>query len=276
MPPKIHPETPHDTPWPMPPVLRAKPGFVPTVRALILREMATTYGAAPGGYLWAVLEPAAGIALLTFVFSLAFDAPPLGQSFPLFYATGFLVFMAYLNLSNKVAVAIRFSKPLLFYPPVRFIDPLFARLMLNGATEWVVAALVLGGIVIVFRQEAYFDYGALVLCFGLTVGLGFGVGTLNCALFSLLPLWERVWSILNRPMFVISTIFFLFEAVPHPYRDLLWFNPLVHLVGLARRAIYPGYDAAYVSILYVLGVSGVSLLFGLILLARWYRDIINN
>jgi hypothetical protein len=46
-----------------------------TITALILREMATTYGRSPGGYLWAVLEPVAGVALLSLVFSLALRNP---------------------------------------------------------------------------------------------------------------------------------------------------------------------------------------------------------
>ena len=37
------------------------------IAALVLREMSTTNGRSPGGYLWAILEPAAGIALLTIV-----------------------------------------------------------------------------------------------------------------------------------------------------------------------------------------------------------------
>lgn len=260
----------------LPPATRAGPATGPTVLALILREMATTYGRSPGGYLWAVVEPVAGIALLTFIFTLAFSAPPLGQNFPLFYATGFLIYTAYLNISNKITVAIRFSKPLLFYPAVRFTDPLAARFILNAMTEWVVAATVLGGIVVVFALDTGFDYLILSMAFALALGLGLGIGTLNCALVSLFPVWERVWAILNRPLFIVSTVFFIFEAVPQPFRDLLWFNPLVHVVGLARRAIYPSYDAGYVSVAYVAGLAGVTCLLGLILLARWYRQIINN
>lgn len=255
---------------------RARPATGPIIMALILREMATTYGRSPGGYIWAVLEPVAGIALLTFVFTLAFSAPPLGQSFPMFYATGFLIYAAYLNLSNKLTVAIRFSKPLLFYPAVRFTDPLMARFVLNALTECVVAAVVLTGIVLIFALEPTFDYLTLTIALGLTLLLGLAVGTLNCALVSLFPVWERVWAIANRPLFIVSTIFFVFESVPQPYRDLLWFNPLVHVVGLARRAVYPAYDASYVSIPFVAGVAGTTCLIGLILLSRWYREIINN
>ena len=35
------------------------------IGALILREMATTYGRSPGGYAWALIEPVVGTAVLT-------------------------------------------------------------------------------------------------------------------------------------------------------------------------------------------------------------------
>ena len=54
------------------------------IGALILREMSTSNGRSPGGYLWAVLEPAGGIALLSLVFAAAFRNPPIGISFPMF------------------------------------------------------------------------------------------------------------------------------------------------------------------------------------------------
>ncbi|MCX7288621.1 MAG: hypothetical protein NTW20_13985 [Rhodobacterales bacterium] len=63
-----------------------------SVVALMLREMSTTYGRSPGGYLWVILEPVGGIALLSLVltFGLRVKSPGLGINFPLFYATGVL------------------------------------------------------------------------------------------------------------------------------------------------------------------------------------------
>ena len=55
-----------------------------TILALILREMSSTHGKSPGGYLWMVLEPALGIALLSAIFSLGFRSPRLGTNFPIF------------------------------------------------------------------------------------------------------------------------------------------------------------------------------------------------
>lgn len=246
------------------------------VVALMLREMATTHGRAAGGYLWAVLEPVGGVALLTIVFSLAFAAPPLGRNFPLFYASGFLPFMMYLDLSQKISVAIRFNKPLLFYPGVSFIDALLARFLLGVLTQTVVVVLVLGGVVLAFGAAAPANLPALALALAMAAALALGIGALNCLLLSLFPVWERLWAILNRPLFVISSIFFLFDAVPEPWRGWLWFNPLVHVIGQMRRGIYAGYDAGFVSPAYVFGLSGLSLVLGLIFLGRYHGDIVND
>lgn len=247
-----------------------------TVFALILREMTTTYGRSPGGYLWAVLEPVGGIALLTLIFSMAFRAPPLGHSFALFYASGFLPFMMYLDLSQKITVALRFSKPLLFYPGVRFTDALIARFLLNALTQGAVMAIVLTGIIVGFRLTPNLDFPALALGFAMAASLALGVGTLVCFLSSVFGVWERLWAILNRPLFVISSVFYIYQTVPQPWRGWLWFNPLVHVIGQMRKGLFPTYDGAFVSPAYVFGVSGLCLSFGLLLLGRFHRDILND
>ena len=69
------------------------------------------------------------IALLTAVFQGAMGntRPLIGTNFPLFYASGYLVFQMYHDIANKVATSLRFSRPLLAYPAVTFVDALLAR-----------------------------------------------------------------------------------------------------------------------------------------------------
>ena len=119
------------------------PQFLRTIVALILREMTTSYGRSPGGYIWAVAEPVVGIALLTFIFSLAFHAPPVGPSFALFYASGLVPFLVYVDISNKISQSVNFSAPLLTYPRVTIIDAVLARALLNIATQALVMSLIL-------------------------------------------------------------------------------------------------------------------------------------
>ena len=247
-----------------------------TVVALVLREMSTTYGRSALGYVWALLEPVAGILLLSVVFSVIAHSPPVGASFALFHASGLLPFMMYLELSNKISSALRFSQPLLFYPGVTHVDAILARLVLNGLSGMLVIFLVLTGIVLIEGLDVILDLPALLLSVAMTVALALGIGTLNCFLLSMFPVWERTWAILNRPLFIVSCIVFPFDAIPQPYRDWLWFNPITHLVGQMRKGIYATYDAAYVSPLYVFAVSGVSLLIGLVMLGRYKSYIIND
>jgi len=244
--------------------------------ALVLREMATTYGRSPGGYLWAVLEPVAGTALLTFVFSLAFRSPPIGDSFPLFYATGLLPFMLYMEISGKVSQSIKFSRPLLVYPSVTYFDAIAARFILNFVTQILVFVIVISGILIFFDVQAIINFQAVINSLLMAGMLGLGVGSINCFLNSMFPIWIRVWAIFNRPMFIISCIFFIFETIPEPYSSILWYNPLVHIVGEMRRAFYSTYDATYVSGLFVVSVSGTLFILAFVFLNRYHRDILNN
>ena len=51
-----------------------------TVMALMLREMSTTYGRSPGGYLWAVLEPLGGIAMMTLILAVGLRIREIGRA----------------------------------------------------------------------------------------------------------------------------------------------------------------------------------------------------
>jgi len=99
-----------------------------TVLALMLREMSTSYGRSPGGYLWAVLEPLGSIILLSLGFALIARHPPIGTNFILFYATGFLPFALFQDVSHSIARCISYSRALLAYPAVTWMDALLRDL----------------------------------------------------------------------------------------------------------------------------------------------------
>lgn len=275
---------PTDTPRPMRPPQRPAPvrryrrpfATLRTVTALMLREMATTYGRSPGGFLWVVLEPVAGVALLSAIFSLAVRTPALGSSFPLYYATGFVPFFGFLTLQTKIAASLPFSKPLLAYPSVTWIDAMIARFVLNWLADVLVAVIVFGGILLLFEPRSIIHYPTVFSAMVMLGALAFGVGAMNCYLFLRVPLWQRAFAIAMRPMFFLSCVFFLFESMPQPYRDWLWWNPLVHVVGLMRRGFYASYEAAYVSPLYVYGLSALLAAFALLLLRSSYRDLLDR
>lgn len=247
-----------------------------TIFALMLREMVTTHGRSPGGYLWAILEPVAAISLLAFAFSLAFRAPSLGGSFALFYATGYLVYMLFHDLSNKTAASIRFSKSLMTFSAVSWLDAVIARFLLNFLTHMMVISLVLGTMLIVIDTRASPDLPKIANALGMAAVLGLGVGTVNCYLWLAFPAWERIWTVVTRPLFIVSGIFFLFEDLPTWVQDLLWFNPIFHATGEMRAGMYPIYEPHYVNALFAYGTGLALTLIGLMLLSRNSDDLIHK
>ncbi len=246
-----------------------------TVVALVLREMSTTYGRSPGGYLWAVAEPVATVAILSFAFSLILRAPSLGTNLPLFFATGYLPFALFQTVSRNVGQSIRFSRSLLAYPAVTFADAIFARLILAMLTEFAIWVFVLVGIHLIFDLRSILDIGGIFLAFILASGLGFGIGVMNCYLTAAYPVWERIWAVVTRPLFLISGVFFTYDSMPQYISDVLWYNPILQIVGLMRKGFYASYDSHYVSVTYVAGVALACGLFGFLLLYRHHRTILN-
>ncbi|WP_372574013.1 ABC transporter permease [Ruegeria jejuensis] len=247
-----------------------------TITALILREMSTRYGRNPGGYIWAILEPLGIIVILSFGFSLLMRSPSLGNSFLLFYASGYLVFNLYQNLSLTVSKAIRFSRPLLMYPVVTWVDAILARFILNLLTSLLVTYILITGILATVDSRAVLEMGPIAEALALAALLGLGVGTLNCAIGGLYPTYELIWSIATRPLFLVSGIFYIYEDMPQNVQDVLWYNPLIHITGLMRSGIYPTYHPLYISEIFILIISLSTLLMGLILLGRYHRDILNR
>lgn len=252
------------------------PRFFRVMMALMLREMATSYGKSSLGYLWAVLEPIGAIAVLSFAFSIALQNPALGTSFPLFYATGYLPFMFYNTMQNKVGATLRENIQLLFYPRVTYMDAILSRFFLTTITQLLVAAIVFSGIMMMDQVNQRLDFIAILASLIVAAVLGLGVGVLNCVIIHLLPSWRQIWSIITRPIFLVSCIFYLFDSLPVWVQNALWYNPLIHVIGLNRTGFYSVYEGGYIVIAYPLIVGGVTLFLGLALLRRHAQDLINS
>jgi capsular polysaccharide transport system permease protein len=271
---------------PDPAPIRAPVGMAPrsvrsfaslrSVTALMLREMSTRYGRTPGGYVWALLEPLGALVVLSVVFALMLRAPPLGTSFMLFYASGYLPFTLYGTIAGNVQGAILFSRPLLMYPAVSWIDAILARALLNLLTGVTIMVIVFFGVLEFTEASTILDFGPMILASILAALLGLGIGVMNCLLVGLFPAWGSVWGILTRPLFLIAGVIFIYENLPETVQGLLWYLPWIHITGLFRTGVYPTYAPDYISIPLVLAWSMIPLALGLLLLRRYHQDILNR
>jgi len=247
-----------------------------TMTALVLREMGSTYGQSPGGYIWALLQPIGMIIILSFGFSLLLRSPSLGTSFILFYATAYLPFDTYSTLATKIQNALKYSRPLLAYPRVTWADAILARFILNTLTSLTVAAILMTAILMLERNRAILEFTYILQSFAMAAMLGLGLGVFNCMLTGIYPVWGIVWSVITRPLFIASAVLFLYEELSTGAQAVLWWNPMVHVSGLARKGFFPTYEGSYISLQYGFGVALVSLFLGLLFLRSNYRAILER
>ncbi len=235
------------------------------VGALLIREMEARFGSKPGGYVWALLDPAAHIVLMTLLFQAIARSPALGTNFPLFFATGYLGFQFYQAMVGYVNGAVKANRTLMSYPSVAPFDTIVARSILQLLTTAFVACIVLGVIVGWMRVPPLLHWPPILEAVMLAAVLGLGMGMINNVMFLKYPLYEQVFSIVSRPLFLISGVFFLPDAIPLPYRDVVLLNPLVHVTMLFRTGFYDGYRAAGLDPVYLYNFAFLTFFLGMLL-----------
>lgn len=246
------------------------------ITALMTREMGTRFGRTPGGYIWILVQPLGMIIILGVAWSLLQKNPSLGTSFILFKATGFLILAMFRTISQMVGTALKFSRNLLDYPGVTWVDAVLARFLMNALAITLVTIIILTGVVLYEGLRPILDWPKILASVGLTLLLGFGVGCLNAVLFMRFDFWQQTWGILTAPLILVSGVIILYEDLPRFAQQILWYNPLYHLTGMMRDGFYSTYNPAYISVPYVLAWVLVPMVTGLLLLRRFHRYLLQR
>lgn len=228
---------------------------VRAITALVLRDIAQAGGRTAGGYLWTLAAPVAAIALLSAAFSLVLHDPPLGTSFALFYASGLLPFRMYAEMQAAAAAGPRLARGLLAYPAMAPIDTILARAFLCAITQTVAALAILAGLMALAGAPTVPRPGLVLAAFALAAALGLGLGILNAVAFDRFPAWQVMFSVLSRPLLLVSGVIWLPGDLPAAAQKIVLWNPLVHIVGLARSGLYPAYQADYAAPGFVIAVA---------------------
>lgn len=208
------------------------------VMAFVIREIATRYGRSPGGYIWALLEPIAFIALMSVLMGSFGRLPALGDSFTLFYATGYLAFNMYKGMEGYLVSAVSGNKGLMSYPKVSPFDAVMARLILQAMTSCVVTWVIIYGAMWTTNQPISIHWLQIIEAIAFAWILALGVALGNTVLFFKFPLYQKIFDIVTRPLFLLSGVFYVPSHMPHPYSDVLLANPLTQIVVLFREGFY--------------------------------------
>jgi capsular polysaccharide transport system permease protein len=244
------------------------------VWALMLRETRTLFGKHKLGYLWALINAVFSIGIFWTIRELAGFHPPQGLSTPVFLICGFIPYYLFSETSSGGMNAISGNRALLAYPQVFPLDLLVARALLHGAMYLLVGVILLGIAAALGHKVDLQNPAGALLALLLALLLGFGLGGLLSACNLMFPATARIVPMLMRVLFFTSGLFFSVEGLPAAARNILFYNPMSHLIEMLRGCFAEGYGARFVYLPYVAGLLLSVLALGLLLerYSRRYLD----
>lgn len=220
------------------------------VYAFILRDMRTRFGRSRLGYFWAIFEPLMGILALALVFSLIDRGSPINVDIHLFFFTGIIPWQLFSRGVSMMSNVIESSVPLMTYPQVKVIDVVIARIILEFATMFIVCILYLVFLYFwgIFDriENLLMSITVLMLC----ILLGAGFGLVGAVIKLYLPSYSSFQGLLIRVLFFISGAFFVADTLPPAMRELLWYNPVLHLIEWVRSVFFYGFESQFYDPMY--------------------------
>lgn len=233
------------------------------VKALFLREIKTRFGKYRLGYLWAVLEPAAHLLVLLTIFGFIMHRTMPDISFPVFLLNGLIPYFLFSNIATRSIGAIEANQGLFNYRPVKPVDTIIARALLETLIYSGVYIILMCVVGMLGEEISITSILTLVLTWSLLVIFSFGIGLVFMTLGKTLPETEKFLPIMIKPLYFISCVMFPLHAIPKDYWSYLLWNPLIHAVELSRESVVTGYVSEGVSLEYLAFCALVALFLGL-------------
>lgn len=233
--------------------------------ALILRETKTRYGEHKLGFVWAFIEPIVMILLMYVIFGTMRSLATGSMHIALFIVSGFVPFTMFRDTMSQTQGAITQNTSLLGFPQVTTFDLILARALLEVAVFLSVFAILVLGIALLGVDVRCEDpLGVLTVCFLLWL-LGLGLGFIFSSIAPIIPSTRQITGLLlGRPLFLASGLFYTAESIPVGARDIMLYNPILHLVELSRSAYFYEFESAYASWSYATYFSVGTFAFGLV------------
>ncbi|MGC9237253.1 MAG: ABC transporter permease [Thiomonas sp.] len=242
--------------------------------ALTMRETITRFGREGLGTIWLVAEPAMFIVGVMVIFShIESNAT---YSIAEYLAVSYPTLLFWRNGTNRVTKAIEINRALLHHQPIRPIDIIYSRILL----EFSGAAGAFFILYLVFVQLGICQWPADVLTMALgyllVIWFSFAFVLIMAALAELSETIERVSHIILYLMLPFSGVFVPLYAVPEQFREILLYFPLVDAVEYFHSGYYGERMQTYYHLGYSVFVILGMTLFGLSLTKIAIRRVQSN
>jgi len=239
--------------------------------ALTMREVITRFGREGLGAIWMVAEPAIFIigVLLIFPFIDRNEKYSVAE----YLAVGYPTILLWRNTTNRVVKALEINKALLHHQPIRAIDIIYSRILLEFAGA--AGAFTILFLALIQLNICHWPHDPLDMAVGYILIAWFSVGfvLIMAALSELSETIERVSHIILYFMLPFSDVFIPAFAVPEKYRDILLHFPLVQAVEYFHAGYYGPRMQTYFWPLYTILALAAETLFALTLINMAIRRV---
>jgi capsular polysaccharide transport system permease protein len=207
--------------------------------ALVLRELRTRIGRHWTGILWTMLEPLAHVLVILTVFGYLRNIASSVMDFPVFLVSGMMPFFLFRNLAQRLTDSIDNNRGLFSYRQVKPLDTVLGR----GIVEclvWLAVLLITLAILqwLGFRALPRQPLQLLGIA-ALTALLGGALGLFLAVVTHGRPRVRSLVRMIYMVLYFTSGVIFSIERMPAEFLDWLSWNPMLHLVDLARNAFEP-------------------------------------
>jgi capsular polysaccharide transport system permease protein len=215
------------------------------MRALFLREVRNRYGVSRFGYFWAIAQPVIFVTLLQGTRFLlrgrgGFDYYGVNGFY--FFQLGVIPWFMFQHGYHQSIGAMRSAKGMYTYRQIQPID----LILIRNSIEFVLMVLTFmvfllayewGGWAVTYVNPVGF-LASVVLLYIFTVSFGLIADTM----VMLNEEMRRVFTLVDRPLFIMSGVFFTLDLVPKDLQPYLLWNPLLHAVELCRWSMLEHYE----------------------------------
>ncbi|HFP7737409.1 TPA: ABC transporter permease [Campylobacter lari] len=217
------------------------------IHALFFRELKTRFGINKYlGYFWVIGEPMMVVLVITSIITAIREfhhqIMPEGVSIFLFLAVGIIPFFMFRSIINQLLNGIGANLALYAYKPVRPIHVFIARTMLEFCIYFTIfiCVMFLAGwflhmqVIPKHFLEVMFSLFLLVV-FGFAMGMCFAIAGHFAE-----PL-KMALGYLKTVLYWTSLVIFPVWIVPKPILDILYYNPLLHIMELLKYNFFQNY-----------------------------------
>jgi len=239
--------------------------FRRVMRAVLIQDMRTRFGASHIGYLIAIAWPLSHLGIMTLVYAIRMSIAPVGDSPAVFVGTAIVPYILCFYPARLLAMGIPQNRQLLYIPAIQPLHLIFSRCILEMLNAVIVLAVFMFAISLFDIDILPPDMAEASKAIGAAIFLGIGLGFLNVVMCAIVgPHFLTFFILVMIGLYMISGAYLPPNAIPPNLREYLAYNPLTQLVEWLRSAYYASYDPQLVNKSLVYWVGGISLTFGLV------------